>query len=542
MTPTVSLRLCPAMMLLMLAASWGLASTNAVEDQAPRFLILHLDAVSAVDFDRAWDEGALPNLERAFEGGVRTNASTLFFAATPVIYPRMKTGESNAGPGSLTFGGFDRQAGRPVAEVEVFIRHVESLPRRAVSNMASGVPLLEAAAGLALMNVPDLLDRYGVVEYFWFATDTYGHLLGEEAHRRSLERFDEYLGRLLPRLDLEQTNLILYADHGITFARDMVDFEPVLEERVGDQRQHFVYPNLYLRDPSLAPEVARELTRDGAVDFAFYRLDEERVHGYLNGAFVRFEVDGDGIRYLSDDDPLGYDGLGYGGEALTRDAWLALTIDEHFPATPPNLFGYVQNPDAGDVVVGVIPPRTPLTVRAPAGAHASIVHTDLVVPILSRGPDVGPLAERSELWLFELYQDLPIEFGREPSRERHELELWWRFDELAPGARLRLSPAYRLRLAAEGTPSSFSVYSEHDLISGYLTRWWVGAGIDVRDAAVQPLARAELELDLGDARVRLEARVRPSGWTIGLGATFRVDDGLRISWSSPGAVGVAYDW
>jgi hypothetical protein len=541
MEPPVASTRAVQKMLLLVIVLW-LASSQGFASDGPRFLIFHLDAVSSVDFDRAWAEGALPNLERAFEGGTRAHASSLFFAVTPVIYPRMKTGESNAAPGGLSFGGFDREADRAIPEVETFLGHVGSLPRRAVSNMASGIPLLEEAAGLAMLNVPDLLERYGVVEYFWFATDTYGHLLGEAAHRRSLERFDEHLGRLLPRLELDEINLILYADHGITFASDMVDFEPLLEERVGDERRHFVYPNLYLRDRSSAPRVARELTRDGGVEFAFYRVDGSRVHGYLHGAFVRFEAEGDRIRYLSDADPLGYRALGYAGEALTPDEWLSLTIGEHFPATPPNLFGYVQNPAAGDVVLGVIPPRTPLTVRAPAGAHASIVQTDLIVPILSRGPDVGPLAERSELWLHELYQGLPIGFGVEPRRERHELELSWRFEDQAPAARLRLSPAYRLRLAGEATPTSLALWSEHDLVSGYLTRWWVGAGVDYRDGALSPLARGELELDVGDARMRLEARVRPSGWTLGFGATVRVDGGVRLSWSAPAELGIAYHW
>ncbi len=542
MTPLVQICTRVARVLLGCGIVCALAASNVAGNDAPRFLIFHLDAVSAVDFDRAWAEGRLPNLQRAFEDGARANASTLFFAATPVIYPRMRSGESNAGRGSLTFGGYDRESDRTIAEVTVFLEHVASLPRRAVSNMLSGVPLLDAWAGLAIMNVPDLLERYGVVEFFYFATDTYGHLLGEEAHRRSLERFDAYLGRLLPSLDLEQLNLILYADHGMTFARDMVAFEPLLVERIGVERRHFVYPNLYLRDPALAPAVARELARDGGADFAFYRVDADRVHGFVQGAFVRFERDGDGIRYLSDDDPLGYGALGYDGSALTPDAWLALTIDAYFPATPPNLFGYVQNPGAGDVVMGLIPPRIPQTLRATAGAHASIIDTDLIVPVLARGPDVDALAARSTLWLHDLYQDLPIEFGFEPSRERHEFEVWWRFDDLTPGARVRLSPEYRLRVATEATPASWALWSEHDLMSGYLSRWWLGAGVSYRHGAFEPMARAELELDLGDARVRLEGRYRPGGWTFSLGAAFRVGEGARLGWLAPGGLGLAYEW
>jgi hypothetical protein len=281
MEPPVASTRAVQKMLLLVIVLW-LASSQGFASDGPRFLIFHLDAVSSVDFDRAWAEGALPNLERAFEGGTRAHASSLFFAVTPVIYPRMKTGESNAAPGGLSFGGFDREADRAIPEVETFLGHVGSLPRRAVSNMASGIPLLEEAAGLAMLNVPDLLERYRVIEYFWFSTDSYGHTLGETAHAASLERFDAYLGRVLPRLELERTNLLLYADHGLSFTRHTVHLEPLLAERVGGTLRHFAYPNLYLRDPASSRQPSRGGWRStAAVDYAFYRVDARRVEGFV---------------------------------------------------------------------------------------------------------------------------------------------------------------------------------------------------------------------------------------------------------------------
>jgi hypothetical protein len=127
------------------------------------------------------------------------------------------------------------------------------------------------------------------------------------------------------------------------------------------------------------------------------------------------------------------------------------------------------------------------------------------------------------------------------SRERHEFEVWWRVDD-GRGARARLSPAYRLRLAAEASPEHLAAWTEHDVASSYLSRWWLGGGVDYRDGEVGPLLRGEVELDLGDARLRLEARLRPSGWDLGVGATFRVGAGLRLSWWAPGGVGVGIDW
>ncbi len=539
--PTALVRMAP--WLLGCGIWFALLMPSALATAPPRFLIFHVDGVAAVDFDRALAEGRLPNIEQAFAGGARADASSLFFAVTPVIYPRMHSGESNAGPGWLGFGGYDREAGRPISEAAVFFDYVQVFPRRSLASMLYGAPLLDALAGLAMQNLPDLLERYRVVEFFWFSTDTVGHLLGAEAQARSLERFDAYLGRLLPRLDMEGLNLVLYADHGLSFMRGMVDLEPALLERVGAERLHYVYPNLFLHDPSLAPLLARELSRPGGPDFAFYRVDAKRVHGYVDGAFVRFEAEADGIRYLSDDDPLGYAEIGYDGSALTPDEWLALTIDAPFPATPPNVFGYVQNPDAGDVVMGLNPPRMPVTVRAPAGAHAGLSHTDLVVPVLSRGPGLEALAARSELWLHELYRDIPdLAFGYEPPRERHEVEAWMRFDDLVPCLRARLSPAYRLRLGAEASPVSWSLWSEHDVMASYLTRWWLGAGVNYQRGEVQPMVRAEVEIDVGDARLRIEGRYQPCGWTFGLGATFRVSEAMRVSWSAPGGVGIGFDW
>ena len=523
--------------------SLALGASLAFATQAPRFLIFHVDAVAASDFDRALADGRLPNVERAFADGMRADAVTLFFASTPVIYPRMHSGASNSVSGRVGFGGFDRAAGRPITEAEVFLELLEALPRRAATNLLHGIPLLDGLAGAAMQNLPDLLERYRVVEFFWFSTDTFGHLMGEDQHARSLERFDAYLGRLLARLDCDDLNLILYTDHGLTFTREAVDLEAILEERVGDARRHFAYPNLYLNDPRLAPALARRLTSAGGVDYAFYRVDEQRVEGFVDGAFVRFEANAEGIRYVSTGDPLRYAASGYDGAWLTPDEWLTATIGERFPAVPPNVFGYLQNPNVGDVVMGVNPPRIPLTVRANHGNHAGLVDTDLVVPVLWRGPDLDVLADRSELWLHELYRDLPAIRARVPPvRERHEFEVRLRFDDLTPAARLRVSPAYRLRLAAELEPARWRLWSEHDVFATYLVRFWLGAGVTHEHGELQPLIRGELEFDVGDARLRLEGGYRPSGWEFAVGATFRVGEGVRVSWLAPGGVGLGFDW
>jgi hypothetical protein len=507
---------------------------------APRFLIFHIDAVAAVDFDDALAAGSLPNVERAFADGFTLRALTLFPASTPVIYPRLHSGCANDGPGLIGFGGYDRDAGCEVAELDGFLAMVAALPRRAVSNLLHGVPGLDGLAAVAMRNLPDLLERYRVVEFFWFSTDAYGHLDGRDAHLRSLERFDAALGEVWPSLDTDGLNLILYADHGMSFEADAVDADPILRARVGGRLLHAKYPNLYLADPADAAAVADDLSRPGGLDYAFFRAGPGAVHGYVDGAFVRLEAAVPGIRYLADGDPLGYGPLGYAGEALTPDAWLDLTFDTRYPAAPANVFRYLQHPDAGDVVAGFNPPRIPWTPRVQEGNHAGFVDTDLVVRVWARGPDVAPLAGRDAIWLHTLYRDLPaLTFGAPPDRERHTLQVWLGSD---PGAQLRLSPAYRWRLAAEAAPERLLLWSEHDLLSTYLTRWWVGGGMGFDGGTPQPFARAEVELDVGDLRLALVGDAGPAGWTVGWRATLRLADGLRLAWSSSRGAGFAVEW
>jgi len=51
-----------------------------------------------------------------------------------------------------------------------------------------------------------------------------------------------------------------------------------------------------------------------------------------------------------------------------------------------------------------------------------------------------------------------------------------------------------------------------------------------------------VEVDVGDARLRVEGGARPAGWRVGVGATFRVARGVRLAYDAPGAVGVSFEW
>lgn len=520
------------------------AASLAAATEPPRFLILHVDALSASTFDALLAEGRLPHLERAFADGARLTALALFPASTPMIYARLHTGGSNADPGPIGFGGYDRAAGRAVGEATVFLDLLGRMPPLAATNLLlHGIPGFDGLASLALQNLPALLERHRVVEFFWFSSDSFGHLLGEEEHALSLERLDAALAAVWPRLRPDDLNVILYSDHGLSFTTETVDLDEILRDRVGDAVRHVSYPNLYLHDPSAAAGVAFALTRPAGLDYAFYRVDAATVDGYVDGHLVRFEAVDDRVRYRSAADPLGYRALGYAGEALDADAWLALTIGSHYPATPINLFRYLQHPEAGDVVGGFNPPRIPLTSRANEANHAGLVDTDLVVPVLVRGPDVGALAVREILWLHTLYRDLPeLRFGIEPPREPHAFGVWLRLDGLDVGAQLRLSPGPRRHVGLEATPHHLDLWSEVDVVATYLSRARVGFGVTLRDGMLQPLGRAELQIDAGDARFTVFGSIHPTGWTAGVAAGLRLTNGLRVTWLAPAGVAIEVEW
>jgi len=42
-------------------------------------------------------------------------------------------------------------------------------------------------------------------------------MMGQDLYKASIRRFDRYFGSLLKRLNLDELNLILYCDHGMSF-------------------------------------------------------------------------------------------------------------------------------------------------------------------------------------------------------------------------------------------------------------------------------------------------------------------------------------
>lgn len=442
------------------------------------YLILHLDAISAHDFYRELEAGNLPNIQALFADGIHIkHGLSLYPGGTEIIYPRLKSGMGNHEGGSISWGYLDRETDQVVSEPQVLLDLLATFPRRSRGFFMYGLPILDNLAGLSMLNVMDILKTYGFAEILWFNTDVVGHLLGPDSHLKSLYRFDRAIGNFLPIDQLENVNIILYADHGMSFGDiELIDLKAIFKKVFGDYR-FFSYPNVYLTEEVNKAEKARELIANG-LDFVFYRQGDTVIGHHAEGTFTLVGQDGK-VRYtFSGTDPFSYYSAGYNGEFLSREDWLELTKDLPFPGAAANVYNYLNNPYVGDFVVSLTAPKLPATIRANAGNHAGLLHSDLLVPVLFKGPDLEHLRELETLWLHELFAvHVPnIDFNFVPKREAHSLAFVG-LGSKQPGVALQLSPTYRFRGNLMLAPNQEAkVGLEYDFYSTFLTRNWIGGG------------------------------------------------------------------
>ena len=213
-------------------------------------------------------------------------------------------------------------------------------------------------------------------------------------------------------------------------------------------------------------------------------------------------------------DPFGYDRLGYAGEYLTWDEWLDLTVDSQYPGAVPNVWGLSRNKNAADVLDAINPPRVVFSLPTSTQNHKGLDRTDLLVPLLFRGPDLDHMANVETMWLHELYSRyVPnIPFDHVPSREKHHVDLRIPFDGrslLTDGfAEFRFSPDYRVHLGGRWQSGQWDAYAQYDIFSTFLTRWWLGVGM-----------RHEQDNNTWRVSPHLEAQWQYGQW----GAGFRLD-------------------
>ena len=520
-------------------------ASNAQESD--RYLIIHIDAISYETYERALAEGRLPTFERIFALGVTRRALTLFPGSTPVIYSRLRTGEANDTGVAIGIGGWwDRENDGVYPELRVRSELVASAPRRAQTGFAYGWVAFTLAE-LSVMNLPALLERYRVVEFFWFATDTIGHLEGIDAQITWLSRLDAAIARILPHLDLDGLNLIIYSDHGMSAVDEPVDVSQAIDDTLGGTVKYASYPNIYLHDTSQAAEAARRLGEGALLDFVVYRDDPGTVAGYLYGSYFEVHEHDGAYAYTSDEDPFDYAALGYDGAPLDADEWLALTVEHPYPGAIPNLYRYAQHPNAGELVFGLNPPRFPASFPLYEAHHYGIADTDLLVPVWVRGPDLEHLMRDDPLWLHELMQGIEPAW-LEPVFTREEHRIGVAFDPRTPEVQLhaQYSPGYRWRINAEASTSGrINGSVDYDVFSDYLFRLWLGVDLTLEQGVVTPGLRAAFDIDLGGLRITPTLHADLNRVEMGIGAEFAfdVENGrLYLTMPSRERWGVAAAW
>lgn len=119
------------------------------------------------------------------------------------------------------------------------------------------------------------------------------------------------------------------------------------------------------------------------------------------------------------------------------------------------------------------------------GNHGGFTATDVVVPVMVRGPDVGYIGEFDKLWLQELFNELDqFTFKQEPNRDTHYISSRYDFSTNINRTVAAYSPAYRFRLGADIDFGDFNgadlnqVWGKYDIVRSQLARVWIGGGVD----------------------------------------------------------------
>lgn len=480
------------------------------ESDQEKYVLIHLDSVSSDYLAQEMKAGHLPNLSETFQNhGIIPEAITYFPSKTPTVINSLREGLSVAESTLVSWAGSHTASGKPASAFSTFSEMIRSKHRLAATNLVYGIPGLHWLGGLALSNLPDLIDDYKVLEFYWYPVDTAGHFYGEDAYLKRLRQFDRQFGRMVKRLD-EDVNLIVYADHGMSFGEG-IDTHGQIQESISGHYETVSYPNVYLNQPEQADSLSRVILEETEIDFVFFRSGESEVRGYHVGGEVQFlEIAGKIFYRFEGSDPFGYGQRGYKGQPLSPDEWLEFTYDMQYPVVPVNLINLLSNPAAGDIITLLDDDQFSQTFYSRRGNHGGVTRRDITVPVLLRGPELEWLYDRQTLWLPELFillDDVP--FGSRPAREEHTVS-----GRVEPASghsaySVELSPAYRWRLGAEALVSerfgsaAYQAWGEFDLLSSFLSRLWVGAGIEtIRNGVVKPMALLRYDLRIRSLTAR----------------------------------------
>lgn len=360
--------------------------------------------MSAEYFLEELEAGNLPNLKEYFDDGRIDYTITYFPSKTPTIVSSLRVGDSIR---DINLPGWewilDTAEETIVKTSGTLVRMLLTKSRISRTNIIYGLPMFHKLAGLTLQNTVYYLNDYNVLEFYWYNIDTQGHFKGEQAYRSEMATFDYHFGRLIQRVD-DDINIIVYADHGITFGEG-IEINADIKELIGDEKKLYSYPTLFLKNQDRIDVIAKQLVDETLIDFTFYEKSSEVVKGYHRDSVIYFILnpENNSIRYeYHGEDVLGYDVVGYKGEFLSIDGWLRMTHHTDYPLAPVNIFMHIKNEVSGDIITLFEIDKFVKTAYANMGNHGGFTHQDMTVPLFLKGPDVNHLAELQYFWLPDL--------------------------------------------------------------------------------------------------------------------------------------------
>ena len=484
-------------------------NTEAKTNDEAKFILIHLDAASSHYLLEEMEKGNLPNLQSYFDDENHIKYTITYFPSkTPTVISSLRIGDSVR---EANLPGWewiiDNVEGTVVKTAGTFLRMILSTSRLSTTNILYGVPAFHWLAGPALVNTADYLKDYNILQFYWYNIDTQGHFNGEMAYRKEYADFDKHFGSLMNRLD-DDVNIIIYSDHGMTFGEG-VEIDTVLEELIGDDLKVYSYPSLYLKYQEKAEYFSWKIMNETAIDFTFFKSDANTLRGYHKDGTIIFNKNYEDLtiqyQYIGED-VLEYYSNGYNGEFLNEDEWLSLTHNFEYPLAPVLLYHYMENPGSGDIITLFDETKYHKTAYSSAGNHGGFTDTDMRSLLMAKGPDVSSLYGKNYYWLPNLFNDIQgIDFDRRPPRERHYFSSRYDFINNRTVTDYSMSPLYRIRYGATTYNSdfnklsnydSFDIWGKADLYRSYLTRLWIGTGIEISPDNIDPLFLVQYDIQI----------------------------------------------
>lgn len=495
-----------SIILLFLVIAFSATTGSASSSDDTKFFLIHLDAVSTHHIQQEMEKGNLPNLQNFFEDQGRIDYTITYFPSkTPTVISSLRSGFS---PDESALPGWKRPAGddngRTIGMATTFLEMAFSKSRLSMSNLIYGLPAFHWLAGPAMINAAYYLKDYDIIQFYWYNVDTQGHFHGEEAYIRELIEFDRQFGKLVNHLD-DEVNVVIYADHGMTFGEGITPDEEI-EEIIGDDMAVFSYPTLYLNNSTRAEHYARRLVDETEVDFTFVRRNAQTLRGYHKDAVITLRTEGyNRVRYeYEGEDVLGFYSEGYNGEYLDREEWLEQSYQSRYPMAPISLKTHFNNPNAADIIVLFDRNKYYQTGYSQSGNHGGFTDQDMTTMLFLRGEHVSKLYGQNYFWLPDLFARVDgIDFDSHPPRERHTLVSRYDFRRNRMVSEVSFSPIYRVRYGAnfymEDEISSLyrsDVWGKVDLFRDYFNRFWLGTGVEIEDGDITPMLMFQHDLHI----------------------------------------------